>query len=237
MDKLLDNIRRGYVAKELWIRSGQRICRSFLGYYPTFEWAQACESMIKEVINVQRTRGSILQGELVQSFLLRLTCEQFRANEISADEYSGFTDNINELCHQKDLSESTMKLSYNSITAKGRLLKVCLEIGKKRAINGNKISVHKLMTTDISVPLDRSSSQGSYELITNSPEFHIAAASYYGDYKYSNAVSEIVFKHSSLDEAYAILSAKELLNEAETDFVRGYNHMKKSCSIDWKEWL
>jgi hypothetical protein len=258
MEALFDTIRRGYTSKDLWLKTGKRICHSFIGIYPRFDWAQTFEAMIKEMIAFERPRGNQLNGESYEDFFLRLAFKQKENNEIDLNEYSNFSCRIAKLSHEADLSHATLNPTFYSITAKARLLKTCLEIGRKRSAHSDRqLSVHKLMVSPIEIPLDLgptppfwdalavfgfrpsqvNSFQINYDRITSSPEYHFAVAHNFGLFEYLEAVRRIALEHSSLEEAYVNLSTKCSLDEFEKHFFDLYPKMKESASVDWKKWL
>ncbi len=250
MDKLLDSIRRSYSAKDLWVKSGKRACRSFLGVYPRFDFQQLFEAMFKEMLITQRSRGSLLRGELIQSFFLRLAHMQKLSGEIDPDEQAGFSGSLINLCHYGNLSQGNLYLTFNSSNAKARMLMACFELGKRKSQRGNQLSVHLLLGSTFDKPLfsERDPSDGElifgyscndkYEQIVSSPEFHIAVAEYYGALKYSHAVQKLALEYASLEEAYIIISPKTSPNESESVFRDNYLMMKQNSGmIDWKDWL
>jgi len=248
MDQIIDTLRRQYKPDELWLDQAKRICRKRLWGYPDFEWTQVMDAMLREMLSVERSRGYLLVGESSFDFFARLSFALMENEHSSLAEHDGFVGALTQTRMQKDLSKEMPHFSFASTIARVVLLKACLEIARKRKRSNTSLSVDKLLAAGYDKPLESRSipsfeeamvSGGleQYERITSSSEFHLAAADYYGLFEYRNAIEKMSLRFTSLEAAYESLSTIETPSECESIFLKSYVMNKKSCSVDWKQWL
>jgi hypothetical protein len=252
MDNIINKLRRCYSPDDLWVKSGKKACFRFLGILPNLNWSLIFEMIFKDMLRCQRKVGSLLDGEMVEQFFQRLTFNQLHTNEISENEYISINNYIENLSHSKNLSAVPFKIQIQNIQAQARLLKACLEIGRKRKMSDSRISVYKIMNMPIDVPTGMPINNQNpleylvfykenyllnYERIISSPEFHITSANYYGSSEYSNSVSKIAIKYISLETAFKAISSSNLLEEHEQIFIKWYQQFKYSAHFDWRWWL
>jgi hypothetical protein len=248
MSNVIYDQRTIYDPDDLWLREGKRICRKFLWKYRKFEWSRTTDIMIRELLSVQRSKGTLLGDELVQHFLLRLAYQLNQNGKLKSPEHEQFCEAIETISQQKDLSQGITNYAIDSDIAKALILKSLLEIGRKRSRANKQISVDKLLSTDLLRPLDLGAPPSDTEVfwtgeieksehIRDCYEFHCAVALHYAMLDYRRAINELSLKYKSLRIPFEVLSVKEQKTEREQIFTSQYPNVRDSFSVDWKLWL